>query len=138
MVFSGSPAGGGADQGTEQQGDEAAALFGLAGSEGQGHDVGGRAEGRGQSASEGAFRDGDLVGGDGEAALGDVEDALGGAAVAGRVVQDALGDAVGVHVGRDEGIGIGGEGHDAGHAFAIEIERVGGQAGGARGAISAT
>lgn len=77
---------------------------------------------------------GDLVGRDGEAALGDMEDTMRCAAVAARIVEDALRDAVRIQIGRREVVALPREAHDAGEPGAVEHERMGGKAGGAAGA----
>ena len=61
-----------------------------------------------------------FVVGNGEAAFRDVEDALGGAAVAFWIVQDALLNAVGIDDVRTEMVAAGGEGQGTGNAVAVE------------------
>ncbi len=119
-----------ADDGAEEQGDEEARLFGLVGGEGQGEQVGGRIKGSLEEFCEGDFGDGNLVGGNGQAAFDDVEDAFGGAAVAFGVVKDALGNAIGLEVGRSEVVFAGGEGHGSSEAGAVEDKGLGGEPGG--------
>jgi len=132
--FFGVAAGGGADEGTEKEGDPAGGAIGLIGGVGKGQEGIGRLERGGPERGEGAFGDGGLVGGDGESALGDVEQTLGDAAIGDGVVEHALGDAIGLHVGRREVVAGRGEGYGAAHAGAVEIEGDGGDAGGAVGA----
>ena len=78
----------GDDDGAQQQGDEAAGRIGPGGGPGQGEQVRGGVQGRGQDAGEDVAGNGLLVVGDGQAALGDVEDAGRGAPVVARIVQD--------------------------------------------------
>jgi len=125
---------GGADERTEKEGDPAGGAIGLAGGVREGHERGGRLERGGPESGEGGFGDGGLVGGHGESALGDMEQTLGDAAIGDGVVEHALRDAIGLDIGRGEGIAVGGEGDSAAHAGAVEIESDGGDAGGAVGA----
>ena len=101
----------------------------LARGEGQLEEVGGRVEGGLEEAGEGELGHGLLVGRDGQAALGDVEDALGGAPVVRGVVEDAVAHPVGGEGGRDVLVRVGRQGELAGHAVAVEDEGVRGQAG---------
>ena len=91
-----------AHQGPQQQGDIHPRRLRLVGGEGDGHQVRGGRQGMAQQAGEDRLGHRLLVPGDGQAALGDMEGPLGGAAVARRVVQHALGDAV---TGDDVGAG---------------------------------
>jgi len=118
----------GADDGAQVQGDEALGLLRLGGGEGQSQELGRRVKRVLEQAREDSFRDGFLVVGYGQAALGDVEDALGGAPVALGVVQHALFDAVGRDDVGDEFVAIGRDGEQAGEAVAVEHEGLAGEA----------
>ncbi len=120
---------GGHDDGAQVEGDEAPGGRGLPGGEGQGEQVGRRVEGAGEQGGEDVGRDGLLVVGDWQAALGDVEDALGGAAVGLRVVEDAVVQAGGGEDGALVLVGAGREREGAGEAGAVEDEGGGGQVG---------
>ena len=79
----------GHDDGAQQQGHEAACRVLLPRGPRQRQQVVGGLDGVGQQTGEDVARDGDLVIGDRQAPLGDVEDAGGGAAVVAGVVQHA-------------------------------------------------
>ena len=96
----------GNDDGTQQQGHEAAGRLILRGGPRQGHQVLGSLDGASQQAGEDVARDGDLVIGDRQAALGDVEDAGGGAAVVAGVVQDTAEHLVALDVVGGEAGGV--------------------------------
>ena len=83
---------------------------------------------RGQQGCERALGNGNLVGGNREAAFDNVEDALRGAAVAAGIVEDALRHAIGLQIGRRERVFARRQRHHARQAGAIEHERVAGQA----------
>ena len=125
----------GDDDGAQQQGDEAAGRIGPGGGPGQGEQVRGGVQGRGQDAGEDVAGHGLLVVGDGQAALGDVEDAGRGAPVVARIVQDPLEDAVALDVGGGEAGRVQGQGQGAGQARLVEHEGGGGQARALGGAV---
>jgi hypothetical protein len=85
-------------------------------------------EGVGEEAAEDGDGDGLLVVGDRQAALGDVEDARSGAAVAAGIVENALADAIGGQDVTLVGVAAGREGEDAGKAGAVDDEGGGGDA----------
>ena len=119
-----------ANNGSEKERDED---FGgrLAGAgEWKDHDLLGRIERGLEETGESLQWNFFFIGGNREAALGDVEDALGGAAVGGRVVAHALVDAVGTQDGGFEFILIGREGKHAPDTVALEDEGSGGDEGG--------
>jgi hypothetical protein len=119
--------------GPQQERHEELGLFVLIGSEWERGCFGRRAEGRGQEPGEGRLGDGQFVGRYRQAAFHDMEDALGGAAVALRVVQDALHDAIGVKIGGSELVGMGRKGHDTREAGAVEHKGIRRQTGRAAG-----
>ena len=82
----------------------------------------GRLERARQQPGEGHLRHGDLVVGDRQAALGDVEHARGGPAVVGRVVQHAVDQPVAGQQRRGEGVAVEGQGQLAGQAGLVEHE----------------
>ena len=96
----------GHDDGAQQQGHEAAGRLVLRGGPRQGQQVLGGLHGVGQQAGEDVARDGDLVIGDRQAALGDVEDAGGGAPVVAGVVQHAAEHLVALDVVGGEAGGV--------------------------------
>ena len=93
--------------------------------EGHGENVLRRAQSLGQQRREGLLGNGDFIGGNRQAAFGDVKHALGGAAVGLGIVQHALRDAIGAHVGRGETVGAGRKGHEARQARPIQHEGCG-------------
>ena len=119
----------GADDGAHEEGEHRPGLLGLVGGEGQFEELGRRVEGRLQEARENDLGHRLLVRGNGQAALGDVEDAFGGALVVRRIVEDAVPDAVGGQGRRDMLVGAGRQGNLPGHAVAVEHEGRGGQGG---------
>jgi hypothetical protein len=94
------------------------------------HDVLGRVERGLEETGESLQRDFFFIGGNREAALGDMEDALGGAPVGSRVVAYALMDAVGTQDGGFEFILIGREGKHAPDTVALQDEGSGRDEGG--------
>ena len=118
--FAGESRDGGHDQGAHQQRDEAGGRGGLVGGEGQPHVLLGRLEGQLDEASEDLARDLDLVVRDGQAAGGDVEDAGGGAAVIGGVVQHAVDQPVGAEELGAELVGVDRQAQRTGEAGLVE------------------
>ena len=102
-------AGRGADDRAQQQRDEQAHLLVLIAGEGQGQHVPGGRRAAAQQGREGLLGYRDFVGGNRQAAFDNVKNALGGAAVALGIVQDALRHAIGLHVGRGETVAPGGK-----------------------------
>ena len=90
--------------------------------EGEREDVGGRIERGCQQRGEGLFGDGDFVGGNGQTAFDDMENAFGGAAVALRIVQNALSDSIGLQIRRRKEVFARGQRHGAGEARPVEHE----------------
>ena len=125
----------GHDDGAQQQGDEAAGRIGLGGGPRQGHEVVGGVDGGRQHAGEDVAGHGLLVVRDGQAALGDVEDASGGAAVVARVVQDAGEHPVALDVVGGEAGGVHRQGQRAGQARLVQDEGRCGQLRPERGAV---
>ena len=119
---------GGADHGPEQQGDHAFRGGRLRRQEGQAFHRGGRLQGMLQELGKNGLGHGLLVVGHGQAVLGDVENALRGAAVAQRIVQHALAHAVGSDDVGPEDVAIRRERERAGQTAAIEDEAHRGQA----------
>ena len=100
----------------------------LAGAgEGQGHDLAGRVQRGAQEAGEGGFRHFLFIRGNRQAAIGDVEDALGGAAVGGGVVADALVYAVGAEDGGLELVLVRRNGKHAGNPVTLGDQCAGGE-----------
>ncbi len=97
-------------------------LVGLSGSEWQPQDLAGRTERPLEQGGERLPGDSDLVGGHGEAAFGDMKNAMRGAAVAAGIVQDSLRHAVGIEVGRRKAVAAARQAHDARQPGAVEHE----------------
>ena len=117
----------GADDGAEQQRAEQPGGLRPLGREGQREQLIGRVQGVLEELGEHGERDGDLVAGNGQPDIGDMERALGGAAVAARIVQDTVAQAVGVEPGVLEVVAAGREGEFAGDAGGTEAEGLAGQ-----------
>ena len=106
----------------EQEGDEAGCRPRLVGRVRQ-LEVGlRRFERPGQQSAEDLLGDGDLVVGDREPALGDVEDPCGRATVVGGVVQDAVDEAVAAEQRAREAVAVEGQGELARQARLVEHE----------------
>ncbi len=117
------------NQRTQLEGDEAGRRHLLVGGVGQ-HQVDlRRLERELQQPGEHGLRHTDLVVGDGQATLGDVEDAGRGASVVRRVVQDAVGQPVAAQQRGGVGVGVVGQRQLAGEAGLVEHERPAGQLG---------
>ena len=86
-------------------------------------------EGTGEEGGEDGGGDGFFVVGDGQSTFGDVEDALGGAAIGLGVMQHAVVEAGGGEDGALVLVGGGRQGEGAGEAGAVEDEGGGGQVG---------
>ncbi len=102
------------------QRDEAGGRGGLVGRVGQHHVGLRRLERQGEQAGEGGGRHGELVVGDGQPALGDVEDAGRGAAVVRRVVQHPVDQAVAAQQRRGEVVAVERQGQLTGQARLVE------------------
>ena len=124
---------GGHHERAQHERDEALGLFGPAGGVGQAKQVVGRAQGEAEHPREGDLGDGEFVVGNRQAAFGDVENALGGAAVLGGIVEDAVAQAVALEKGGFDDVAVGGEGELAGEARLIEDKGARGQARGGAG-----
>jgi hypothetical protein len=119
---------GGHHEGMQQQRDEAGRRPGSAGGVGQRGQVRRRLQRLREEAEEHALRHLDLVVGHGQAARGDVEDALGRAPVVGRVVQHAVAQAVALEQGRDVVVAVGRKTEFAGQPRLVEHQRAGREA----------
>ena len=117
----------GHDDGAQQQGHEAARRVLLPGGPGQGQQVLGGLDGVGQQAGEDVAWDGDLVIGDRQAALGDVEDAGSGTAVVAGVVQDTAEHLVALDVVGGEAGGVRRQGQGPRQAGLVQDEGRAGQ-----------
>ena len=117
----------GHDDGPQQQRDETAGGLVLGGGPRQGEQVLRGVDGGRQDPGEDVTWDGLLVIRDGQASLGHVEDAGGGAAVVARVVQHALQGAVALDVGGGEARGVQRKRQRACQARLVEDEGVGRQ-----------
>ncbi len=113
-----------ADDRSQEERDPEGRLVPAPAGEGQAEQVARRLEGDAEERGEDRLGHGLLVGGYGQPLLGDVEDALGRAAVLLGIVEDALGHAVGVEGGALVGVAIGGQAEHAGEAGAVEGERL--------------
>ena len=127
---------GGDDDGAEMKRDERLGRDGFRGGERQAEKIGGRVERVPEQVREDGGRDAFFVVGNREAALGDVEDALRGAAVALGIVEDALAHAVGSEDGAVVLVAARRERERAGEAGAVEDERGVGQARDLDGAVA--
>jgi|GEM_PF-6770708 len=121
---------GGADDWAQKQREKAAGRLCVCGvcwlwrgrEKGQLHELGGRSQRVVEQAAKDIERHGLFIVGDGQPAFGDVKEALSGAPVAARVVQDALADAVRADDCRLEMVAVGRQRKRPRQSVAIEDE----------------
>ena len=125
----------GHDDGPQEQRRPARGALLAVGGVGEDHGLGRRGERVLEQAAEDGARHGQLVGLDGQTALGDGEDALGGAPVVGRIGKDAVDEAVAGELRGGERVAVVGETHHAGEPRLVEHERLAGELGRGAGAL---
>jgi hypothetical protein len=126
-LLGGHPVDVGDDGGTQQQRHEALGrAFGVGGPR-QLQGLGRCVERGGEDTGSDIAIDGDLLVGDRQPALGEVEDARGGAAVVGRVVQDAVEEPVARQQFRAERVTVNGERQFPSHAGLVQDQGAAGE-----------